>query len=186
MWYFYILLHGRKTTFFMLDLCMATVTANELLMNRIHSEQEMENGLKLFASFALRSILSVLTRHNQHLNEIECFRTHSPAGFIKLCCGVGKRHRKRGTCDYHKCAITYCFQIISVRHFHGAINWMEVHQIWNDVWIYLFIKMGKHSFPHHVLCTFLMNIIWWLSQRKGQGIFHSKIKRIIRFFFFLI
>uniref|UniRef100_A0A8C2IDL4 Fibronectin type III domain containing 3Bb n=1 Tax=Cyprinus carpio TaxID=7962 RepID=A0A8C2IDL4_CYPCA len=43
--------------------------ADELLMNGIHSEQETEMGLKLFASFSLLSILC-LTRHNQHLNEI--------------------------------------------------------------------------------------------------------------------
>lgn len=53
----------------MLDLHMVIVPADELLMNGIHSEQETEMGLKLFASFALLSILC-LTRHNQHLNEI--------------------------------------------------------------------------------------------------------------------
>lgn len=85
-------------SFSMLDLHMATVTGDELSMNRIHLEQEMETGLELFAAFALCSILSALTHHNQHLNEIECSRTHSPKGFIQMCCGVRKAGKERETC----------------------------------------------------------------------------------------
>lgn len=54
----------------MLDLHMARVTGDQLLMNTIHFEQEMETGLELFV---LHSILLALTHHNQHLNEIECY-----------------------------------------------------------------------------------------------------------------
>lgn len=159
----FTLFHRRNT---MLDSYMATVTADELLMNRIHSEQEMENRLELFATFALRS---TWTHHNQHLNEIECFRTHT--WFIKLCCGVGKRHRKRGpviiTIRVRSGVQSFIvLKSFLVRHFHGAINWMEVHKILNYLWIYLFIKMRKRSFPYHINHPFFHEYHWVTLTKK--------------------
>lgn len=103
----------------MLGLHKATVTGDQLLMNTIHFEQEMETGLELFASFALRSILSALTHHNQHLNEIECYPEHTVPK-DSLNCAVGsERHAESGehvisTTGSIRVYSRFCFEIASV------------------------------------------------------------------------
>jgi len=64
----------------MLDLHMATVPGDKLAMTRIHLEQEMETGLKLFASFVLRSILSALT-HQSSQRTLHLLKGHFFLGF---------------------------------------------------------------------------------------------------------
>lgn len=84
---------------FYVNLHMATVTGDQLLMNTIHFEQEMETGLELFASFALRSILTALTHHNQHLNETECCPEHTVPKDSFNCAVGSERHAER--CHHH-------------------------------------------------------------------------------------
>lgn len=132
MWYFHFVFPEEIPSFSMLDLHMAMVTADELLMNGIHSEQEMENRAQ--AICIICSSFHFISRHNQHLNETECFQTHSPTGFIQLCCEVGK-DTERGervivTIRVHSGVQSIIvLKSFLVRHFHGAINRMEVHKM---------------------------------------------------------
>ncbi len=165
----FTLFHRRSTIFSMLD----STWPQSQQINIINSEQEMENGLKLFATFALRSIV---THHNQHFELNWVLRTHTPTGFLKLCCGVGKRHVIITIRVHSGVQSLIVFKSFLVRHFHGAINWMEVHKILNCV--NLFIHQNeKRSFPYHINHPFFHEYHWVTLAKKHTSYIPPKNQR---------